>query len=103
MKKEDFNLTLAKECTEAFTETTELGRIVSDKRGVQLTDYGYSCVEYRIYQMVGRSYAKCVDAQNYGMAEAERFGGKYILLLSYGFPNFRRYRKLRSDLCWLFS
>ncbi len=88
MKKEDFNLTLAKECAEAFAGATELGCIVSDKRGVQLADYGYSCAECRICQLAGRSYAQCVDAQNYGMAEAERFGGKYIYYCPMGLTCF---------------
>ena len=88
MKKEDFNLTLAKECAQAFAGATDLGCIVSDKNGKQLADYGYSCAGCRICRLANQSHAQCVDAQNYSMAEAERFGGKYIYYCPMGLTCF---------------
>ena len=54
MKKEDFNLTLAKECAQAFAGATDLGCIVSDKNGNQLADYGYSCAGCRICRLANQ-------------------------------------------------
>lgn len=88
MKNEDFNLTLAKECANAFAGSTDLGCIVSDKEGKQLAAYGYSCANCRICSLAKQSQAQCVDAQNYSMAEAERFGGKYIYYCPMGLTCF---------------
>ena len=88
MKKEDFDLTLAKECAQAFAGATDLGCIVSDKEGNQLADYGYSCAGCRICRLANQPHAQCVDAQNYSMAEAERFGGKYIYYCPMGLTCF---------------
>ena len=88
MKQEDFNLTLAKECAGSFAGATELGCIVSDKSGRLLADYGYSCANCRICHLAQQSYTQCMDAQNYSMAEAERFGGKYIYYCPMGLTCF---------------
>ena len=88
MKQEDFNLTLAKECAGSFAGATELGCIVSDKSGRLLADYGYSCANCRICHLAQQSYTQCIDAQNYSMAEAERFGGKYIYYCPMGLTCF---------------
>ena len=88
MKNEDFDLTLAKECAAAFAGATGLGCIVSHKSGGLLAEYGYGCASCRLCHMVGRPQSQCIRAQNYSMAEAERFGGKYIYYCPMGLTCF---------------
>ncbi len=76
--KLSFDLTLAKECAVAFAGSTGIGCVVSDTNGNQLAEYGYGCDSCGVCHAAGREKSRCVQAQNYGMMEAERFGGKYI-------------------------
>ena len=71
-----FDLTLARECAAAFSASTGLGCIVSDKGGATLAEYGYGCSACRICRLAGKPAAQCVRAQNYRMAEAQRRGGR---------------------------
>ena len=75
MAQEAFNLKLAKECASAFSGATGLGCVVSDRGGTSLAEYGYGCVSCRMCALLGQPHSQCVHAQNYSMAEAERFGG----------------------------
>lgn len=88
MAGEPFDLTLARECAGAFFGATGLGCVVSDREGSLLAQYGYSCGECRICRLAGRPQSQCVSAQNYSMAEAERFGGKYIYYCPMGLTCF---------------
>ena len=83
-----FDLTLARECAAAFSASTGLGCIVSDKGGATLAEYGYGCSACRICRLAGKPAAQCVRAQNYSMAEAERFGGRYIYYCPMGLTCF---------------
>jgi len=73
--QETFDLTLAKECASAFTGATGLGCTVSDAHGKVLAEYGYGCRSCNLCERAGNPKSHCVQAQNYGMTEAERFGG----------------------------
>lgn len=86
--EKSFDLTLARECAAAFAASTGLGCIVSDKRGETLAEYGYGCSACRICRLAGRPASQCVRAQNYSMAEAERFGGRYIYYCPMGLTCF---------------
>ena len=88
MAQEAFNLKLAKECASAFSGATGLGCVVSDRGGTSLAEYGYGCVSCRMCALLGQPHSQCVHAQNYSMAEAERFGGKYIYYCPLGLTCF---------------
>ncbi len=77
-EKLDFDLTLAKECAVAFAGSSGLGCVVSDTEGNLLAEYGYGCASCEVCSVAGREKSHCVQAQNYGMNESERFGGRYI-------------------------
>lgn len=87
-KQESFDLTLAKECASAYTGATGLGCIISDSNGDLLSEYGYGCRSCMICERAGKLKTQCVQAQNYGMTEAERFGGKYIYYCPMGLTCF---------------
>lgn len=86
--QESFDLTLAKECASAFTGATGLGCTVSDANGKVLAEFGYGCRSCRLCECAGNSRLHCVQAQIYGMTEAERFGGKYIYYCPMGLTCF---------------
>lgn len=86
--QETFDLTLAKECASAFTGATGLGCTVSDAHGKVLAEYGYGCRSCNLCERAGNPKSHCVQAQNYGMTEAERFGGKYIYYCPMGLTCF---------------
>ncbi len=78
MLKTDFNFTLASECARAFAEVSGLGCTISDTEGSVLGKFGYGCQSCELCSALHYEKAYCVQSQNYGMTEAERFGGKYI-------------------------
>ncbi|MBQ4564484.1 MAG: helix-turn-helix domain-containing protein [Lachnospiraceae bacterium] len=84
MKKHPFNHKLASECAKAFNVSTGLGCTVSDLSGNILTEYGcgYGCCP--VCQAAGLAKESGIHAHNYGLAEAERFGGKYIYFCPLG-------------------
>ncbi len=84
LQKETFDLTLAKACAKAFAEACRVGCVVSDASGAVQYERGYGCASCRICHIAGRSPEDCVRAHNYGMTEAERFGGKYIYFCPMG-------------------
>lgn len=88
MATENFDLTLAKECASAFAGATGLGCIVSDKSGALLAEYGYGCASCELCRITQMPQSQCIRAQNYSMAEAERFGGKYIYYCPMGLTCF---------------
>lgn len=78
VEKAAFDLTLAQECAKAFGGASGLGCVISKTDGGILGEYGYGCQRCELCETLGLSRENCVQAQNYGMTEAERFGGKYI-------------------------
>lgn len=88
MEQELFDQTLAQECALAFSESTGLGCALSDSEGNVFADYGYSCEKCRLCAAVGRNRDGCIRAHNYGMTEAQRFGGKYIYFCPMGLTCF---------------
>lgn len=88
MENEIFDFSLARECAESFSGATGLGCVVSDKQGSILAQYGYNCAGCRICHAARRSDIQCINVQNFGMIESERFGGKYIYCCPMGLTCF---------------
>ncbi len=78
MSDKNFNLTLAQECAKAFSSVSGLGCTISDAGGTVLEEFGYGCQSCELCDALHSEKSHCVQSQNYGMVEAERFGGKYI-------------------------
>ena len=78
MLKTDFNFTLAQECAKAFSAVAGVGCTISDTEGTVLGEFGYGCQSCELCGALHSEKTDCVQSQNYGMTEAERFGGKYI-------------------------
>lgn len=78
MPDKNFNFTLAQECAKAFSDVSGLGCTISDAEGNVLDELGYGCQSCELCEALHSEKAYCVQSQNYGMTEAERFGGKYI-------------------------
>ena len=87
-KKETFDLKMASECARAFSNSCNVGCVVSDTEGVVKSKAGYCCADCKICAAAGHSLTDCLKAQNYGMVEAERFGGKYIYFCPMGLTCF---------------
>ncbi len=86
-----FNLKLAVECANAFAGSTGLACTVSDLQGNVLHENGYGCASCMLCSVAkGTPDAKaaCRDAHQYGMRQAERFGGKYIYFCPMGLACF---------------
>ncbi len=83
-----FDRKLATECADAFAVSTGLGCVVSDRRGELVYEAGYGCNSCRMCPLAGLPKENCIQVHNYGMAEAERFGGKYIYYCTMGLTCF---------------
>ena len=86
-----FNLKLAVECADAFAGSTGLACTVSDLEGNVLHENGYGCASCGLCAAaMGTPDAKaaCRDAHQYGMKQAERFGGKYSYFCPMGLTCF---------------
>ena len=88
MQKTDFNVTLAEECARAFSEVSGLGCTISDTDGNVLDEVGRGCQSCGMCAALGAEKVQCIRAQQYGMTEAERFGGKYIYYCPQGLTCF---------------
>lgn len=86
--KDVFDLKLAKECAEAFSQACGVGCIVSDADGKVLYESGCGYASCGICKAAGRRPEDCVQAHIYGMTEAARFGGKYIYFCPMGLTCF---------------
>ena len=84
----EFDLKLAIECANAYAASTGLGCTVSDVTGQVIHNAGLGCSECTICDTVGKDRNFCMQAHAYGMAEAERFGGKYIYFCPMGLSCF---------------
>ena len=85
---ESFDLVLAQTCAKAFSEACNVGCLVSDATGQTFYECGYGYVSCKICRAAGRNPEDCVNAHNYGMTEAARFGGKYIYFCPMGLTCF---------------
>lgn len=83
-----FDLKLATECASAFATSSGLGCTVSDASGEVLFEAGYGCQSCGMCAAAGEPQGRCTAAHIYGMAEAERFGGKYIYFCPMGLTCF---------------
>ena len=83
-----FNHTLACECAKAFSISTGLGCTVSDISGTILYTHGCGIGNCPLADMANISHTACMRAHNYGMSEAERFGGKYVYFCPLGLTCF---------------
>ncbi len=88
MDKYKFDHTLACECAKAFSVSTGLGCTVSDISGTILYTHGCSVGTCPLAGLANISHDDCIRAHNYGMSEAERFGGKYIYFCPLGLTCF---------------
>ena len=88
MIQEKFDYQLADECSRAFCASTGLGCTVSDTEGRLLFEHGYGCHSCALCRAAGLPDENCIRAHNYGMMEAERFGGKYIYFCPLGLTCF---------------
>jgi two-component system response regulator YesN len=85
---ERFNLNMAKECIDSFSEATGLGTAIVGFHGECYASYGFSCESCRVKNLVHQTTKKaieCEDTHLYGMLQAQRFGGKYIYFCPAGF------------------
>lgn len=88
MDKYEFDHALAFECARSFSVSTGLGCTVSDISGKILYSCGCCVGNCPLADTTGISHADCIRAHNYGMTEAERFGGKYIYFCPLGLTCF---------------
>lgn len=84
----EFDVKLASECATAFSVSTGLGCVVSDIHGYLLHETGYGCATCQMCNKAKLKRERCMQAQIYGMTEAERFGGKYIYFCPMGLTCF---------------
>lgn len=85
---DDFDLKLAIDCANSYSQATGLGCTISDARGDILHEAGHGCVSCRICALLGDRPENCTQTHIYGMTEAERFGGKYIYFCPAGLSCF---------------
>ncbi len=82
------NNSLSFECAKAFSNVSGIGCTVSGARGNIISECGYGCASCEICTVAGIKKDKCIQTQNYGMEQAERFGGKYIYFCHMGLTCF---------------
>ncbi len=83
-----FDLKLAIECANAFSQSTGLGCSVQSPDGKTLHEVGYGCEACEVCATLHVDRTNCIQAHTYGMNEAERFGGKYIYFCPMGLSHF---------------
>lgn len=88
MASEYFDLTLVKSCVRSFAAASGIGCTMSNAQGTILFESGYGCASCGICRATGRQPEICVEAHNYGMTEAARYGGKYIYFCPMGLTCF---------------
>lgn len=86
--KVDFDIDSAIECTQSFSSATSLGCCLTLESGEILYETGYCYTKCNICSLGGRDKNECFKSQLYGMAAAERFGGKYIYYCPMGLTCF---------------
>ncbi len=84
-----FEVQLAKSIADAFSGATGLGcAATSTDGGDTICAAGMTCEHCRLCAHLGRDASACMHTHRYGMAEAERFGGKYIYFCRRGLAFF---------------
>lgn len=84
-----FEVQLAQSVANAFSGATGLGCSASSADGGDvICSAGYTCEQCRLCAHLGRNASACMHTHRYGMAEAERFGGKYIYFCRRGLAFF---------------
>lgn len=83
-----FDYKLAKECVFALSRSAKLGCTMSDSNGNVLCEAGNGCASCTMCDAAGQNSSDCTVAHIYGVAEAERFGGKYIYFCPMGLTCF---------------
>lgn len=83
-----FDTELAVQCTQAFSDSVNLGCTLSDKRGTMLCECGYGCERCGLCAAGGMERRSCAETHIYSMNAAERFGGKYIYFCPVGLAFF---------------
>ncbi len=81
-------LKLAKECAAAFCEAGGIGCTVTNTGGEVLAESGYGLSACEICTAAKVKKEQCKETHIYGMAQAERFGGKYIYFCQMGLACF---------------
>jgi AraC-like DNA-binding protein/ligand-binding sensor protein len=80
----EFDLKLAIECANSYSDSTGLGCMVLGADGDILHEVGYSCSRCAVCPEFGIDRANCAKVHAYGTSEAERFGGKYVYFCPMG-------------------
>jgi len=83
----DFDLQLAISCTDSFSMASGLGCVLADEQGNVIHSCGQNYTQCTVCKLAGRSN-RCLQTHQYGMREAERFGGKYIYFCAMGLTCF---------------
>ena len=83
----DFDLQLAINCTDSFSLASGLGCVLADRQGNVLHSCGSNYTQCKICRLANRD-SRCLSTHQYGMKEAERFGGKYIYYCAMGLTCF---------------
>jgi len=84
----EFDFILAAECASAYSGFSGLGCTVYSGGGEALYETGNGCASCKVCKAAGKDEAYCARAHEYGMTEAERFGGKYIYFCHMGLTCF---------------
>jgi len=84
----EFDLMLAEECASAYSGSSGLGCTVYSGNGTVLYEAGGGCASCKVCKAAGLHEDDCARAHEYGMTEAERFGGKYIYFCQMGLTCF---------------
>ncbi len=79
---------VARECADAFNKASGIGCTITDNLGNRIEEYGYGISGCELCRTLGKDTSLCVGAHSYGMAEAERFGGRYIYYCPMGLTCF---------------
>jgi AraC-like DNA-binding protein/ligand-binding sensor protein len=84
LESEVFDMKLAVECSDAFSNSTGLGCTVLSMAGDVLHEVGYGCGSCAVCSEMRIDHGVCIQAHEYGMTEAARFGGIYIYFCPMG-------------------
>ncbi|MDR3164999.1 MAG: AraC family transcriptional regulator [Synergistaceae bacterium] len=79
-----FDLKLAMECLNTFSNSTGLGCTLMSVGGDVLHEAGFGCGQCFVCAEIGLDRRACLQSHEYGMREAERFGGKYVYFCMMG-------------------
>ncbi|MBE5782544.1 MAG: helix-turn-helix domain-containing protein [Clostridiales bacterium] len=84
----EFDLQGAIECADSFYAASDLGCVLTDQAGRAVHCCGQDYTKCRLCALAGKDSASCISTHQYGMQEAQRFGGKYIYFCAMGLTFF---------------